>query len=64
MSSTSTMGLEDALRVASIFEADDVISVPARACRVLAQAVKDLTNEIIDLRLEVISLQVNGASND
>jgi hypothetical protein len=36
------MQVPDALRVAELFEADDVISVPAMACRVLARYVKEL----------------------
>lgn len=42
----SNMTIPDALRVASIFEADDVISVPAMACRILAQYVKELEEQL------------------
>lgn len=45
------MTLDDAVRVARIFEADDVISVPARACRVLAKAIDNLEQQIVDLKL-------------
>jgi hypothetical protein len=53
----SNMRLEDALKVAEIFEADDIISVPAMACRILGKTVKDLTEQIVDLRLEVAAFR-------
>lgn len=37
-----TMDVKDALRVAELFEADDVISVPAMACRVMLKYIKEL----------------------
>lgn len=40
------MQVPDALRVAELFEADDVISVPAMACRVLAKYVQELEAEL------------------
>ncbi len=48
----SKMNLEEALRIAAIFEADDVIAVPAMACRVMAKAIQDLSEQIVDLKLE------------
>lgn len=39
------MQVPDALRVAELFEADDVISVPAMACRVLARYTKVLEEQ-------------------
>lgn len=51
------MDLEGAMRVAEIFEADDIISVPAMACRVLLKAVKELTDQIVDLNLELKEYQ-------
>ena len=52
----SKMNLEEALRVADIFEADDVIAVPAMACRVMAKAIRSLEEQIVDLNLEVKKL--------
>ena len=43
------MTVEEALRIADIFEKDDVISVSAQACRRLA-------NEVQTLRLQVQEL--------
>lgn len=54
--SNKNMSLEDALRVADIFEADDVISVPAMAGRVLAKGVRDLEKQIIELKLQIREL--------
>jgi len=56
------MNLEDALRVAALLEADDVISPVAMACRKLAVAIRDLETQIVDLNLEVLSHQVNNPS--
>lgn len=36
------MDVVDAMRIAAIFEKDDIISVPAMACRTLANYVKEL----------------------
>lgn len=54
----SRMSVPDALRVASIFEADDIISVPAMACRVLARYIQTLEeNQIVpDIMSEVPSV--------
>lgn len=41
----SNMSVPDALRIASIFEADDIISVPAMACRILAKYVQYLEEQ-------------------
>lgn len=46
----SRMTVLDALRVASIFEADDIISVPAMACRVMAKYIKELEEKLSDER--------------
>lgn len=43
---SETMKVSDALRIASIFEADDIISVPAMACRILAKYVQELEAEL------------------
>lgn len=40
------MDVADALRIAAIFEADDIISVPAIACRTLANYVKELEERL------------------
>jgi hypothetical protein len=47
------MQVPDALHVASLFEADDIISVPAMACRVLAKYIKELEEQNTELRLDV-----------
>lgn len=44
----SRMSVPDALRVAAIFEADDVISVPAMASRVLAKYVAELEAKLAE----------------
>lgn len=41
-----TMQIPDALRIAAIFEADDIISVPAMACRILAKYVQQLEEQL------------------
>jgi hypothetical protein len=42
------MNVPDAMRVAEIFEADDIISVPAMACRVLARYIQALEeNQVV-----------------
>lgn len=56
------MNLEDALRVAALLEADDVISPVAMACRKLAVAIRDLETQIVDLNLEVLSLSLEVLS--
>lgn len=46
----SNMSVPDALRIASIFEADDIISVPAMACRILAKYVQELEAELARMK--------------
>jgi hypothetical protein len=50
---STRMQVPDALRVAAIFEADDIISVPAMACRVLAKYVQELEEKVSELNSEV-----------
>lgn len=45
----TTMTVADAMRVAEIFEADDLISVPAMACRILARYAKQLENDLAEV---------------
>jgi len=40
------MDVADAMRIAALFEKDDIISVPARACRTLAEYVKLLEERL------------------
>ena len=47
---STRMQVPDALRVAAIFEADDIISVPAMACRVLAKYVQELEAQLAETR--------------
>lgn len=47
---SKSMQVSDALRVASIFEADDIISVPAMVCRVLANYVKELETQLAEVK--------------
>jgi hypothetical protein len=55
----SSMTVDDALRVAAIFEADDVIAVPALACRILANYIRELeartVKEINDVETQLQS---------
>lgn len=51
------MKLEDAMRVADIFEADDVIAVPAKACRALVTEVRRLQEEVKELQFRLNSLE-------
>ena len=45
---SKAMDVSNALRVASIFEQDDVISVPAMACRILAKYAKELEAQLAE----------------
>jgi hypothetical protein len=47
------MTVDDALRVAAIFEADDVIAVPALACRILANYIRELEEQNTDLKSDI-----------
>lgn len=49
----SSMTVDDALRVAAIFEADDVIAVPALACRILANYIRELEEQNTDLKSDI-----------
>lgn len=46
LSPKSTMSLDDAIRIARILEADDVISVPAKACRILVAEIDRLEKAV------------------
>lgn len=50
---TTTMSLEDAMRVADIFEQDDVIAVPAKACRTLVTEIRRLQEQLAQFQSEV-----------
>lgn len=51
------MTLEDAMRVADIFEQDDIIAVPAKACRTLVAEVRRLQEENKELFFRIESLE-------
>ena len=42
------MNTQDAMKVAEIFEADDIISVPAMACRTLLKRVRELEDMLLE----------------
>lgn len=48
----TNMSLEDAMRVADIFEADDIISVPAMAGRILVAEVRRLQEVVHSFELK------------
>ena len=54
----STMNVEDALKVAAIFEADDIISVAAMSCRVLRHEILQLRQQLEDSKLEMVARSV------
>lgn len=51
----ATMTVADAMRVADIMEADDVISVVAMACRVLVKYTRDLETQLAEKQTNVDS---------
>lgn len=54
----SRLNVEDALRIAQIFEADDIISVPAMVCRVMRHEILQLRQQIETGRLQELATQV------
>jgi hypothetical protein len=56
------MSVDDAIRVAQIFEADDIISVPAMACRILLKEIERL-NFAAGYTAETITIQADEISN-
>jgi hypothetical protein len=62
----SNMSVPDALRIASIFEADDIISVPAMACRILAKYVQYLEQQHTtpDVMFHCVAKSLDGYNQD